>query len=217
MVKRLTAAFFAAMLASAPAGAADDYDDYNAEDIMRTCAPCHGEFGQGGGGGEYPRIAGLHKDYIAEQLHLFKRRERENIPMFPYTTERELPDDDIRDISIYLSKIKLQTELPPLEGTMDGLERLLQAKMTLQIPRWPGDVDNGKALYDEFCKSCHGNKGQGRVKKPLVAGQWMPYMDKQIKDFLAGKRAHDDLDFLFGARTPQDLQDILAYISILDD
>ena len=29
------------------------------EEINEVCASCHGEFGQGGKGGEYPRLAGL--------------------------------------------------------------------------------------------------------------------------------------------------------------
>lgn len=53
------------------------------EEIYDTCAPCHGPFGQGGGGGVYPRLAGMTSEYIADQLRRFKERERENIPMIP--------------------------------------------------------------------------------------------------------------------------------------
>jgi len=68
--------------------------DY-AEEINETCAGCHGEFGEGTIDGEYPRLAGLDADYIAQQLRHFKTRDRLNIPMTPYTTERELPDEDV--------------------------------------------------------------------------------------------------------------------------
>ena len=41
------------------------YDPDNARDVMRICAGCHGDLGAGGGGGVYPRLAGLNADYLA--------------------------------------------------------------------------------------------------------------------------------------------------------
>jgi len=73
------------------------------EEINEVCASCHGEFGQGGKGGQYPRLAGLPENYLAEQLLRFRKRERINIPMLPYTEERELPDEDLLAVSAYLS------------------------------------------------------------------------------------------------------------------
>ena len=35
-----------------------EYDPENGEEINELCAGCHGEFGQGGKEGEYPRLAG---------------------------------------------------------------------------------------------------------------------------------------------------------------
>ena len=42
------------------------------EEINETCAGCHGEYAEGGKGGEYPRLAGLPASYIEKQLHLFQ-------------------------------------------------------------------------------------------------------------------------------------------------
>ena len=66
------------------------YDPENARDILETCAACHGKNGEGGKNGTYPRLAGLKADYIAKQLRAFKARDRVNIPMYPYATEREM-------------------------------------------------------------------------------------------------------------------------------
>jgi cytochrome c553 len=192
-----------------------DYDEFNAKDIMRTCAPCHGVYGEGGKG--YPRLAGFNADYLAEQIRAFKSRKRENIPMIPYATDRELPERDISDITKYLSSIKLDTKLPELSGRIDGLERLQQAKMVVQIPKWDGNIENGKKIYDENCAECHGNKGQGRVKKPPLAGQYSEYLEEQIKNFVKGKRQHEDTPELFEARRRGEIDDILAYLSVLDD
>jgi len=77
------------------------------EEINEVCAGCHGEYGEGGKQGEYPRLAGLPVAYISEQLKLFKDEKRKNMPMRPYANERELPDEDIPSIAVFLSQIKL--------------------------------------------------------------------------------------------------------------
>ncbi len=207
----------AAVLIAAPAAAQDGFDEWNAKDIMRTCAPCHGEFGQGGGGGVYPRLAGMNADYLAEQIAKFKSRERENIPMIPFANDRELPARDIRDVTRYLAGITLATRLPETTGPVDGLERLLQAKMLMQIPRADGDIERGKQLYGEQCGVCHGREGQGRVTKPPLAGQHTDYLQTQITNFKKGNRPHPDNDELFMRTTRRDMDDILAYMSVLDD
>ncbi|HYH38410.1 MAG TPA: ethylbenzene dehydrogenase-related protein [Azospirillum sp.] len=192
-----------------------EFDAYNAKDVMRTCAPCHGEFGQGGGKGTYPRLAGMNADYLADQLRKFKSRERENIPMIPFSNDREMPDTDIRDITRYLATIKLKTKLDDGDAPADGLDRLLAAKKILHIERWDGDADKGRALYAELCASCHGKAGEGRVKKPPLAGQYSEYLLQQISDFRKGRRQHDDVEPLFVQRHERDFDDILAFLSSL--
>ncbi len=195
-----------------------EYDEWIAEDIMTTCATCHGEFGQGGGGGEYPRLAGLPQAYLAEQMRLFKTHERENIPMIPYANERELPAEEVFHITTYLSRLRLPTQLPPIdEATYDPLKRLNMAKRMLQIPRAEGDLDRGRALYDELCASCHGNNGWGRRDTPQLAGQYTEYLGRQIDAYRQGERDHKGAEKLFADRPATDMRDILAYISILDD
>lgn len=194
------------------------YDEWIAEDIMRTCAGCHGEFGQGGGAGECPRLAGLPQAYLAQQIRLFKTRERENIPMIPYATERELPPEDVFQITTYLSRIRLPTHLPPIdEDNYDPLKRLNMAKKVLQIPPAEGDVARGGALYDELCSACHGNSGYGRGDTPMLAGQYTNYLDRQIEAYRDGEREHEGRGQLFVGRPPEDMRDILAYLATLDD
>jgi cytochrome c-type protein NapC len=204
-----------ALVEPAPVEAKLDFDPFNAKDVMRTCAPCHGEFGQGGGHGTYPRLAGLNPDYLADQLRKFKSRERENIPMIPFTNDRELPDTDIRDITRFLASIKLKTKLDDSDAPADGLDRLMAAKKILHIERWEGDAATGRALYGELCAACHGKTGEGRVKKPPLAGQYGEYLFQQISDFKKGRRQHDDTEMLFGQRPAREIDDILAYLTTL--
>lgn len=193
------------------------YDAEAGRDIMRTCAACHGEFGQGGGGGVYPRLSGLHPEYLAEQLRAFKSRARENIPMIPYANERELPEKDVLDVSYYLASITPPNHPPADDVAMDAFERLTLAKQAVQIPRQPGDVAKGQRLYDADCMECHARDGRGRVKKPPLAQQYVPYLRTQVALFLAGQRKHDDIDELMRPKSATDWDDLWAYVSTLDD
>ncbi|HEY9081511.1 c-type cytochrome [Magnetovibrio sp.] len=187
------------------------------KDIYVVCAPCHGPEGQGGGGGDYPRLAGFSTEYLISQLKAFKARERVNIPMYPFTVERELNDQDILDVSAYITKMTLDTRLPEMEGQVDGYERLLAAKRVLQIPRAPGDVDKGAALYKENCARCHGEKGEGRPHDPPLAGQYIKYLAKQFREMRADARLHPRPKRLIVPLSEDDVQNLLAYFSTLDD
>ena len=81
------------------------------KEINGTCAACHGDQSAGGKKGEYPRLAGQRVAYLEKQLKSFRARTRINIPMFPYTQERELSDEDIKDVSAYLAGIELSNRI----------------------------------------------------------------------------------------------------------
>ncbi|OAN59575.1 c-type cytochrome [Magnetospirillum moscoviense] len=200
-----------------PGGKNWNFDIDNGREIMRTCAACHGEYGEGGGGGVYPRISGMHPDYLAEQLRAFKTRTRENIPMFPYANDRELPEKDVLDVSHYLATIKPPKHPPSDDVKMDAFERLKLAKQAVQIPREPGDADKGRKLYEADCLECHARDGQGRVKKPPLAQQHMKYLQAQITLFLSDMRKHEDIDELIRPKSAEDWKNIWAHISVLDD
>lgn len=207
----------AVLLAAAPARAAEP-DPEAGREINQVCAACHGDFGQGGKKGEYPRIAGLHARYLAAQLHKFRNRQRINLPMVPYTEERELSDKDIRDVAAYLSAIRLATKPPDFKDSDDALTRLKAMDKVMKIPRAEGDVARGAELYGPRCASCHGVESQGKgAVFPMLAGQYTLYLRRQIEQFLVGSRVHDEerKDLLDGL-TGDDIRDILAFLSSLE-
>lgn len=204
-----------ALLAVA-AGAADPE---KGKEINGVCAACHGDFGQGGKRGEYPRIAGQSAQYLKDQLRLFRARKRINIPMYPYTQERELPDEDIEDVAEYLASIKLPTKPPQFKDTDDALTRLLAMEKVMIIPRAEGDIDNGKKIYQKECASCHAKDGRGRRKFPMLVGQYTNYLKKQSDSFIKGERPHDEEGpgGILNTLKEQDIQDILAYLTSIQD
>jgi cytochrome c553 len=187
------------------------------KEINATCAGCHGEFGQGGKHGEYPRIAGQRQAHIKDQLRAFRARTRLNLPMFPYTQERELSDADVEDVSAYLASVELPTKWPEFKDDDDALTRLTAVDKVMIIPRSPGNLDNGGALYQKNCVTCHARDGMGRGKFPRLVGQYTSYLKKQMDAFIKGERPHDEEEVggLLNQFKEQDLNDILAYLTLI--
>lgn len=203
-----------------PPGIKVDMD--TGQQINGVCAACHGPLGQGGKKGEYPRIAGMSFGYLKEQLTKFKERKRVNLPMFPYTEERELPDEDINHVAAYVSQLKLDTKPPVFKENEDALVRLLAMEKVFNVPRAEGNVEAGAKLYKAECASCHGAQGQGKKNTPMLAGQYTQYLNRQISLFIKGERIHDDdlkdrTKDVLNQMKAEELRDILAYLSILDD
>ncbi len=228
----------------APAGVADEVPDQNregrnelaaipfnaadpdlGEEINETCAGCHGEYGQGGKEGEYPRLAGLPATFIAEQLLLFRDRTRKNLAMVEYIDHRQMPDEDIAHIAVYLAGIDLPSRLPPADESapgFDAYQRLLDSKRVVQIPLAEGDLAQGERLYRRECSSCHGSGGMGKEDQavPMIAGQHTSYLWRQVDKYLRRERIHDrddPEDELLAAFSREEIRDILAYVSTLDD
>ncbi|WP_214660565.1 c-type cytochrome [sulfur-oxidizing endosymbiont of Gigantopelta aegis] len=189
------------------------------EEINEVCAGCHGEYGQGGKNGEYPRLAGLPEAYIKAQIHLFKEEKRKNMPMRPYANDRELPDSDIPSLAAFLSQIKLTSTMPEFDESMSAYEKLLIAKKVFNIPKAEGDFELGKELYIDDCQLCHGKQGRGKEGSdtPPLAGQYTEYMTKQIQDFASGERWHEYAEDMFEDMEAEEIQAIMAYLSEMDD
>jgi cytochrome c553 len=210
----------AAAKSEAPAPApAPLAEDSKGRDINGVCAACHGEFGQGGKRGEYPRIAGQRAAYLKDQLKSFRARKRINLPMYPYTQERELPDEDIEAVSDYLAAIELPTKWPEFKDSDDALTRLEAVEKVMIVPRAEGDIENGKATYQKHCASCHARGGRGRGKFPMLIGQYTNYLKKQADSYLKGERPHDEegVTGILNTLKEQDIQDILAYLTSIQN
>ena len=192
------------------------------QQINGVCAGCHGPLGEGGKKGEYPRIAGQNFQYLKTQLIKFKARHRVNIPMFPYTEEREMPDEDIDHIAAYLAGIKLDTTLPVFKESDDALTRLTAMSKVFNIPRAEGDADAGMKIYKRECASCHGPNAMGKKGNPMLAGQYTEYLKRQNAKFQSGERVHDESvknreEEILNLLKPEELRDVLAYLSTITE
>jgi cytochrome c553 len=175
----------------------DDIDLYNGKDVNVVCAACHGELGQGGKDGEYPRLAGQIRSILIRQLRSFRDKHRINMPMLPYTQDRELSEEDMIDVASYLSSLRIFVTVPYVDG----------------------DVKEGQKLFKSECSSCHGKEARGKEKVgksakfgPALAGQYPTYLKKQIINFRKKERHHEDMEETANDLEDKDLQNILAYL-----
>ncbi|MDD5249780.1 MAG: c-type cytochrome [Rhodocyclaceae bacterium] len=213
---RLAITFTTLALAAAAAAAPVRAQDMEkGKEISAVCAGCHGDNGQGGKKGVYPRLAGQPATYLATQLRAFRARQRINIPMYPYTQDRELPDEDIRDVSAYLASIRLETAMPEFKGDEDALTRLQMVDKVMIVPRVEGDIAHGGEVYADQCAFCHGKTARGGGRFPMLAGQYTNYLQKQINSYLKGERPHDDDESrgVLAELKDTDIRDILAYLT----
>lgn len=225
MFKILQLSIGLALLPLTGHSSAFDYDPRIGEEINEVCAGCHGEFGQGGKEGEYPRLAGMPADFIVKQLELFRERKRPNLAMVEFVDHRQMPDEDIYQISHYLQGIRLNTRLPAVDETaedFDAYARLLESKKLMQIPLAEGDIENGHKLYRKECASCHGSDGFGVQRKafPPLAGQYTSYLWRQVEKLRNHIRIHDvdaPNEELLDDFTDAELTDIFAWLSTADD
>jgi len=162
---------------------------------------------------------------VYRQVKLFQQNTRPNLPMLEHVHERQLSDLEIRDIAAFLAAISLPTRLEPMAETdprFDAYERMMALQRMVQIPVYPGDPDAGRRRYNKECRSCHGTEGWGEAEKliPQLAGQYSPYLLRQIEKFREGVRIHDPEepeDDILKDFTQEELGDILAYLSVVDD
>lgn len=190
------------------------------KDVYGPCAACHGANGEGGKGGEYPRLAGQPPGYLVSQLELFQGRKRANLPMFPYTEPRELSAADMKDVAAFLTRLDLPAKAPQFKDSDRALDRLLAMEKVLVVPHVEGDVEHGRAVFKKRCASCHGRQGRGKKRFPRLLGQYPNYLQRQVDAFLRGDRPHDDEEAGQGVLTrvtAKDVADVLAFLTAIQD
>ncbi|MEJ2621889.1 MAG: c-type cytochrome [Candidatus Thiodiazotropha sp.] len=175
----------------------------NGKRQARSCALCHGHYGQGTPGPASPRLAGTPAGYMIKQIEAYLNEERINPRMIITASLHSLSEQDIDDIAAYYEAINLDKINPVLN----------------HIPLWKGDIELGRELYEGDCKSCHRKNGMGKSRKaiPALALQYPRYLFRQIKMFQWDKRVHDDdpEDDTFDNLSDKEIEALLSYVSSL--
>lgn len=161
------------------------------------CVRCHGEQGQGGNQGEYPRLAGMPAPYLGLQLASFLTGKRANKPMLPIFESGRLGTEQIAAVSGYLSELPV-----PTLGDLAVSEKV------------DGDLELGRELYEKDCALCHGFDGRGKEESenPPVVQQYPRYLAKQLDDFREARRWHEYAEPMFIEPEIEDLDALLTHM-----
>jgi cytochrome c553 len=138
-------------------------------EAYQVCQGCHRPDGTGRPDGTYPQLAGQHATVLIKQLADIREGRRDNPTMYPFASQHVLDAQGVADIAVYLEGLPI----PANNGKGPG-----------------SDLEQGRALYDKDCMSCHGRHGEGDAQKfyPALASQHYRFLFREIHDIRDGKR-----------------------------
>ena len=142
----------------------------------QLCSICHG-VGGNTSSAQFPRLAGEPAIYFTNQMKAFRDKTRadQNAQRFMWGIASRLTDEQIEQLAAYYEA------QPPIHV----------GKISDKV-----NYDQGMSLFttgDESrgipaCAACHGDKAQGNVGMPRLAGQHEEYLKKQLKVFYGNER-----------------------------
>jgi cytochrome c553 len=164
-----------------------------------VCQACHGANGNSTNP-DWPSLAGLGADYIADQLKNFKDGKRNNPVMMPNVAN--LSPDDMADLGAYFDSLT-NTGLEADPSYWQAGEKLYRA----------GDA----ARAIPACMACHGPTGRGNepAKFPALRGQQSVYVAKQLNDYASGARStgpNGIMQTIAKRLTPDDIRNLASYL-----
>ncbi len=164
------------------------------------CVACHGADGNSVNP-IWPKLAGQHASYLAQQLQDFKSGARQDATMNGMVAT--LNEQDMLDIAAFFSGNAVGI------GSADP-EKAVAGKKIYEA----GDASKGLSA----CMACHGPTGAGNpgAKFPSLSGQHPTYITKALNDFRSGVRENDPNGMMRDVAAKMSDKDIAAvaeYIS----
>jgi cytochrome c553 len=164
-----------------------------------VCQACHGANGNSTNP-EWPSLAGVGADYIAEQLKNFKEGKRSNPVMMPIAMP--LSAGDMADLGAYFDSLT-NTGLEADPSYWQAGEKLYRGG------------DSARAI--PACMACHGPTGHGNepAKFPALRGQQSVYVMKQLNDYASGARPtgpNGIMQTIAKRLSPDDIRNLASYL-----
>ena len=167
-----------------------------------VCFACHGPGGNGAINPEWPKLAGQHSSYIAEQLGEFKGAQRKNPVMLGQASA--LSDADMSNLAAYFAA------QPAVPGVASK-----DAIAVAQPLYRAGDAARGIPA----CAACHGPTGAGNAAAqfPRIGGQNSGYAANQLKSYKSGERGAAGkgqiMATIAAKLSDQEIQALSSYVS----
>jgi sulfide dehydrogenase cytochrome subunit len=128
-----------------------------------TCAGCHGTDGSSVGP-SMPAIAGMDPEVFVDAMQAYRQDQRNATIM--NRIAKAYSDEQFKAMAWFFASQRLYL-------TPQAHDAMLAAQ--------------GAELHKKHCEKCHENGGRPGDAGTL-AGQWMPYLEYTLADFLDGKR-----------------------------
>jgi cytochrome c553 len=137
---------------------------------QQVCSDCHGMDGNSVSP-NFPRLAAQTEVYLAAQLTEFRSHNRSDPAGFEYMwgLSKHLSDDQIKGLAAYYA-VQAPAANEPGDAKVVGTGREIFEK---GVP--------AKSIPP--CMTCHGDKAQGNLQFPRLAGQHADYIEKQLGVF----------------------------------
>ena len=152
---------------------------------------------------DVPIIAGFSEEGFLNTMDVFRENERIAMefhrPGEPETVMNEiaqaLSDEEVEELAKYYSGLKFK----PANQSAD-----------------PEKASRGAILHKKSCEKCHTNNGKDPVEDAaILAGQWMPYLERQFDNILTKKRLVPKSMYRRVKKlSPQDIEGLLHFYAL---
>jgi len=128
-----------------------------------TCAGCHGTDGSSVGP-SMPAIAGMDPEVFVDAMKAYRDNQRN--PTIMNRMAKAYSDEQFKEMAWFFASQRLYLKPQVHDGALAA---------------------RGAELHKKHCEKCHENGGRPGDAGTL-AGQWIPYLEYSMDDFIAGKR-----------------------------
>ena len=148
-------------------------------DLTNSCADCHGKDGASSHH-EIPIIGGLSAQYIVDSFAAYKDKIRPCTEVKEIAGPHKGEKSDMCKVGEKLSKDEIKQV-----ADYFAVKPFVRAKQSIDA----GLAEKGKGIHALQCVKCHDKGGSSPDDDAgILAGQWMPYLEKEFEAYAAGKR-----------------------------
>jgi sulfide dehydrogenase cytochrome subunit len=162
MMKKNIRNLMLAMVALIPI---DLHADPTGQALSFTCAGCHGTDGSSVGPSS-PSIAGMDPEVFIDAMEAYQHDERNSTIM--NRIAKGYNQEQIKSMAWFFAKQPLRTMSQEYDPELAKL---------------------GYKLHEKYCEKCHEEGGKPGDAGTL-AGQWMPYLNYAMEDFITERREY---------------------------
>jgi cytochrome c553 len=170
---------------------------------FEVCARCHLPEAWGNVDGTYPQLAGQHVNVLIKQLLDIRDGSRHSSLMFPFVQQRTIGGyQELSNVVAYISTLPMNPN--PSRGPWK---------------KGTAEYQQGKKIYQQYCSSCHGDKGEGsnELAYPRLQGQHFQYMRRQLESVKNGLRVvHPGMQAVIEKLELEQLEQAANYASYFD-